>query len=194
MFETIAADQMNITNQLYLVSNSTEHVSYFYNEGSKNQVLQESAAFLNSIICDGTSNTSEEFARHDLGISVYPNPFVDILNIKNGSTVKVQVAIQDNIPGGAINKELTMMSYNESKNIWNVEGKGMAENGFYTAELPHFSTWTWCEIFSNPVNLSGKINLLNQGVPYFGKTYVRADYGIISFRDIPSDEGFFFLP
>ena len=83
-----AADQMNITNQLYLVSNSTEHVSYFYNEGSKNQVLQESAAFLNSIICGGTSNTSEEFARHDLGISVYPNPFVDILNIKTDGNIQ----------------------------------------------------------------------------------------------------------
>ena len=83
-----AADQVKITNALYLVSNSTGHVSYVYNENTRNLVFQESAAFLKAIICGGTSDVSQEFAIKDLGVSVYPNPFLNILNIKTDSEIQ----------------------------------------------------------------------------------------------------------
>lgn len=76
---TTAASQVNISNDLYLVSNSTGHVSYFYNEDSKLQVLGESAAFLEAIICNRTSSSSEE--KMDTDITAHPNPFKNILYI-----------------------------------------------------------------------------------------------------------------
>ncbi len=82
------ADQMNVTNQLFLVLNSTGHVSYFFNDSTKNKVLDESAAFLNSIICNGATNVPEEISINHSGISVYPNPFRDILNIESESMVQ----------------------------------------------------------------------------------------------------------
>ena len=43
----IAVDQMNITNDLYLVPNSTGHVSYFFNNDSKNRVCRNRLFSLN---------------------------------------------------------------------------------------------------------------------------------------------------
>ena len=83
-----SADLLNIPNQLYLVPNSSGHVSYFYNDSSKNLVLQESAAFLKTILCGETSRVSEEIAKNGAGISVYPNPFDNYLNIKTEATIQ----------------------------------------------------------------------------------------------------------
>ena len=83
-----SADLLNIPNQLYLVPNSTEHVSYFYNESSKKLVLQESAAFLKTILCGETSGVSEEIAKDGADISVYPNPFEKYLNIKTEANIQ----------------------------------------------------------------------------------------------------------
>jgi hypothetical protein len=91
------ADQMNLTNQLYLVSNSTGHLSYFLNDSTKNIVLDESAAFLSSIICEGTTHVSEEIGINHSEISVYPNPFRDILNIQ--SEAKIQEITVTGITG-----------------------------------------------------------------------------------------------
>lgn len=74
---TTAASQVNISNDLYMVPNSTGHVSYFYEEDSKKQVIQESGAFLEAIICNQTSSFQGKMAKPN--ISVYPNPFKDIL-------------------------------------------------------------------------------------------------------------------
>ncbi len=82
------ADQMDITNRLYLVSNSTGHVSYLNNESTKKLVLQESAAFLESIICGGSGTASERQWSHDPGAFVYPNPVADILHIKTEAKVR----------------------------------------------------------------------------------------------------------
>ncbi len=91
------ADQMNLTNQLYLVSNSTGHLSYFLNDSTKHIVLDESAAFLSSIICEGTTHVSEEIGINHSEISVYPNPFRDILNIQ--SEAKIQEITVTGITG-----------------------------------------------------------------------------------------------
>ena len=83
-----SADLLNIPNQLYLVPNSTEHVSYFYNTNSKKLVFQESAAFLKTVLCGETSGVSEEIAKNGAGISVYPNPFKNYLNIKTETNIQ----------------------------------------------------------------------------------------------------------
>ena len=83
-----SADLLNIPNQLYLVPNSTGHVSYFYNESSKEIVLQESAAFLKTILCVQTSGVSEKLAKNEAGISVYPNPFENYLNIETETNIQ----------------------------------------------------------------------------------------------------------
>jgi len=82
------ADQMNVSNKLYLVSNSTGHVSYFKNDSTKKEVLNESAEFLSSIICQGTTGITEKLSVNHSGISVYPNPFTDILNIQSEATIQ----------------------------------------------------------------------------------------------------------
>jgi para-nitrobenzyl esterase len=81
------ADQMGLRNQLYLVSNSTGHVSYFLNDSTKKIVLDESAEFLSSIICKGSTHSTEKYSMDHSGISVYPNPFKDILNIQSEATI-----------------------------------------------------------------------------------------------------------
>ena len=83
-----SADLLNIPNQLYLVPNSSGHVSYFYNESSKKIILQESAAFLKTILCGETSEVSEEIAKNGAGISVYPNPFENYLDIKSETNIQ----------------------------------------------------------------------------------------------------------
>ncbi len=88
---------MNIANQLYLVSNSTGHVSYMKNETTRKLVFQESAAFLESIICRGPVNASARLWNHLPEISVYPNPFVDILNIE--TEAKIQAITVNNLIG-----------------------------------------------------------------------------------------------
>ncbi len=82
------ADQMNVTNKLYLVSNSTGHVSYFLNDSTKKIVLDESADFLSSIICEGTTEVTEEMSVNPSGILVYPNPFRNILNIQSEARIQ----------------------------------------------------------------------------------------------------------
>ena len=91
------ADQMNVTNELYLVSNSTGHVSYFLNDSTKKIVLDESATFLSSLICEGTTHVSEEIGINHSEISAYPNPFRDILNIQ--SEAKIQEITVTGITG-----------------------------------------------------------------------------------------------
>lgn len=81
-----AANELNLNNELYLVPESTDHVSYFYTEDSKKQVLQESAAFLKSIICNQTGSSEEDWPKPD--ISVHPNPFKNILYISSGKRIR----------------------------------------------------------------------------------------------------------
>lgn len=95
-----AADQMNITNLLYLVPNSTGHVSYLSNDSTKTLVFQESAAFLKSIICGEPSTASDRPWSQDPGIFVYPNPVADILHIK--TEAKVQAITISNLMGQSI--------------------------------------------------------------------------------------------
>ena len=83
-----AADVMKISNQLYLVPNSTGHVSYFKNDSTKGPILQESAAFLKSVYCGETTGGSGEFSKNDPGASVHPNPFSDILHINTESEIQ----------------------------------------------------------------------------------------------------------
>ncbi len=81
------ADQMGVGNELYLVPNSTGHVSYLLNDSTQKIVVDESAEFLSSIICNGSTQTTEKFSRDHSGISVYPNPFRDILNIQSEAAI-----------------------------------------------------------------------------------------------------------
>jgi predicted esterase len=82
------ADQMGVDNELYLVSNSTGHVSYLLDESTQKIVLDESAEFLSSIICNGTTHVTEKLSRDHSVFSVYPNPFTDILNIQSEATIQ----------------------------------------------------------------------------------------------------------
>ncbi len=66
------ANQVGITNQLYLVENSSGHVSYFGNSEIFT-VVQESAEFLESIICNQVTSTHQtEISSFD--VNVFPNP------------------------------------------------------------------------------------------------------------------------
>ncbi len=57
-------------------------------------MFQESAAFLESIICSGPVNASERLSNHYPGASVYPNPFVDILNIETEAKIQAVTVIK----------------------------------------------------------------------------------------------------
>ena len=81
------ADQMNVLNELFLVSNSTEHVSYFFDDGTKNTVLDESAEFLSSILCQGSTGFPERFAGHSSEISIFPNPFSQVVTLRSEAAI-----------------------------------------------------------------------------------------------------------
>lgn len=82
------ADQVGVGNELYLVSNSTGHVSYLLDDNTQKIVLDESTEFLSSIICKGSTHATEKFSKDYSGISAYPNPFRDILNIQSEAAIQ----------------------------------------------------------------------------------------------------------
>ena len=82
------ADQMEVGNELYLVSNSTGHVSYLLNDSVQKIVVDESSEFLSSIICNGATHAAEKFSRDHSGPSIFPNPFRENLNIKSEAVIQ----------------------------------------------------------------------------------------------------------
>ncbi len=62
------------------------------------------------------------------------------LNILKGETATIKTPVPASILGSAP-AEIPLWSYNESFGMWAEEGVSKLENGFYVAEVTHFSYW-----------------------------------------------------
>jgi hypothetical protein len=62
------------------------------------------------------------------------------LNILKGKTATIKTPVPASILGSAP-AEIPLWSYNETYGMWAEEGVSKLENGFYVAEVTHFSYW-----------------------------------------------------
>lgn len=105
------AASLNKSGGFYLVSGSTGHVSYFYNQTQGLQVLQESSDFLYDILCTNASNIKEENSEASI-ITLYPNPARDFIQLN--SSYKINQVEVFSIEG---KKVLSQIGNRKSLNI-----------------------------------------------------------------------------
>lgn len=79
-------DEVGIINQLFLVQNSTGHVSYFQDAIKTEEVLSESFSFLKAIICE-TSVGITQSPKGLISVNIFPNPVNDQLFIETDQRI-----------------------------------------------------------------------------------------------------------
>lgn len=85
------ATAIGLKSELYLVTGSTGHVSFFGNPAQTDTVLQQSSDFLFEIICSTASieqNISNEF-------QIFPNPSNGFIKLKTNSSNHFKLIVKD---------------------------------------------------------------------------------------------------
>lgn len=146
----------------------------------------------------GVSLEGKEVVMRTYGMLVaeLQTPDGEELNILKGKTATVKTPV----PASLLNSapaEIPLWSYNESYGMWAEEGVSKLENGFYVAEVTHFSYWnhdfkdplveftaTFVDEFGNPLD-NYKVVIRQEGSSLYGTGHT-CDLGIISGL-IPAD-------
>jgi hypothetical protein len=125
------------------------------------------------------------------------------LNILKGKTATIKTPVPASILGSAP-AEIPLWSYNETYGMWAEEGVSKLENGFYVAEVTHFSYWNHdfkdplVEFTATFVDENGtplenyKVVIRQPGTSLYGTGHT-CDLGIISGL-IPADEVLYSTP
>ena len=90
----------------------------------------------------GVSLEGEEVVMRTYGMLVaeLQTPDGEKLNILKGKTATIKTPVPASLLGSAP-AEIPLWSYNETYGMWAEEGVSKLENGFYVAEVTHFSYW-----------------------------------------------------
>lgn len=81
------ADGLGIYNNIFIVPNSTDHVSYFGNSTQATQVALESADLMYNVLCNPSVGLEKEVETTDWNI--YPNPTEGAMVIENSSPARI---------------------------------------------------------------------------------------------------------
>lgn len=153
---------------------------FVYSDGRsvEEDVFVEVTAFLNSEdeFLDafpgefrGTRENGSETAIESFG-------FIDVvLKVKSGEPVQLADGVTATIKIKAPENSPTtipMWHYDEDKAQWIEEGVGKLDNGFYTAEVSHFTKWNWDRPYDETSKIIGRV-VDNSGNPIEGASVVQ---------------------
>jgi len=83
---TEVGDSIGIMNELVTIENSTEHVSYFGDPTSSEMMINQSAIFMENVVCNEIISSTQDL--EDIPkITLFPNPSNGVVNIETDSFI-----------------------------------------------------------------------------------------------------------
>jgi|GEM_PF-542553 len=98
---------------------------------------------------DGSVTAIESFGFIDVSLSSGGNK----VQLKDGAKSIIKIQAPPNNPPATI----PMWHYDEIKAEWTEEGIGTLENGFYVAEVSHFTKWNWDMPYEQTAKIVGRV-------------------------------------
>lgn len=139
--------------------------------------------------------------RSDQAIQVNPifiveaelfDPNGNQLQIDENSKAKIRIPVPANFDVSVL--ELSFMHFNETFFGWDETQSFELINGIVEVEVPHFSIWTWCNIFDIDASIGGRIDAKSNGISIDALHYVMLDYGPITLFTSTATDGYFYMP
>ena len=86
------ADSLGVFNELVTIENSVGHVSYFENQESTTDIINQSSVFMQEVICADVLISTDDIYLAET--TIYPNPAIDRITIESNDQVG-QAAVYD---------------------------------------------------------------------------------------------------
>jgi internalin A len=153
---------------------------FVYSDGSvvEEDVIVEATAFLTSedefldafpgefkgTRENGTETAIESFGFIDVVLKVESG---EPVQLADGVTAIIKIKAPENSP-----TTIPMWHYNEDKAQWIEEGVGILVDGFYTAEVSHFTPWNWDRPVVPQSKIIGRV-VDNSGIPIEGASLIQ---------------------
>ncbi len=113
---------------------------------------------------NGTETAIESFGFIDVVLKVKSG---EPVQLADGVTAVIKIKAPENSP-----TTIPMWHYDEDKAQWIEEGVGKLDNGFYTAEVSHFTKWNWDRPYEETSKIVGRV-IDNDGNPIEGASVVQ---------------------
>ncbi len=113
---------------------------------------------------NGTETAIESFGFIDVVLKVKSG---EPVQLADGVTAIIKIKAPQNSPA-----TIPLWHYDEDKAKWIEEGVGKLDNGFYTAEVSHFTKWNWDRPYSETSKIVGRV-VDNVGSPIEGASVVQ---------------------
>ena len=113
---------------------------------------------------NGTETAIESFGFIDVVLKVTTG---EPVQLADGVTATIKIKAPQNSPA-----TIPMWHYDEDKGKWIEEGIGKLDNGFYTAEVSHFTKWNWDRPYNETSKIVGRV-VDNAGSPIEGASVVQ---------------------
>ena len=113
---------------------------------------------------NGTETAIESFGFIDVVLKVASG---EPVQLADGVTAIIKIKAPQNAP-----TTIPMWHYDEVKAQWIEEGIGKLDNGFYTAEVSHFTKWNWDRPYNETSKIVGRV-IDSNGNPVEGASVVQ---------------------
>ena len=90
--------------------------------------------------------------------------------------------------------ESSVLHFEESFFAWDENTNYTIDGNFIEVEIPHFSTWSWCQIIALRTSVYGQIDPTMSGNSFDALHYVTFAYEPISFQVATATDGSFYMP
>lgn len=113
---------------------------------------------------DGSTTAIESFGFIDVELKVETG---EPVQLADGVNAKIKIKAPNNAPSS-----IPMWHYDEDKAKWIEEGVGKLNEGFYTADVSHFTKWNWDRPYDETSKIVGRV-IDSDGNPIEGASVVQ---------------------
>ena len=113
---------------------------------------------------DGTTTAIESFGFIDVELKVESG---ELVQMAEGVNAKIKIKAPENAPA-----TIPMWHYDEDKAKWIEEGTGTLNEGFYTADVSHFTKWNWDRPYEGTSKIVGRV-IDGEGNPIKGASVLQ---------------------
>ncbi|MFA7327016.1 MAG: leucine-rich repeat domain-containing protein [Candidatus Kapaibacterium sp.] len=128
---------------------------------------------------NGTETAIESFGFIDVVLKVESG---EPVQLADGVTATIKIKAPQNSPA-----TIPMWHYDEDKGKWIEEGIGSLVDGFYIAEVKHFTKWNWDRPYNETSKIVGRV-IDNAGNPIEGASVVQKGITYIFQNSAETDE------